>query len=458
MFEHYGNKYECIFRVFSTDDRQDVYSSTNVDIYSTYPIMSLESRVKSSQPIGYHDRRYNHLQRWRNPAIQWDSETSRYIISCGLTRSRSKGEPMILSFKDTLQDTLGWGGRSRTTLSAPKKFNMAFVLPDAQNIAVMIEKGQTYYKLMNQRTRKKNLMFALARFLYRSCYEDDPQTLIAYLIKMINLPENVSYVLENRTPFFYFDVREREKIKVRLNTKMISNTECALEISDGIWAPISIKELDVFVNYFYHEQSRAKKWANMSPKKLWIALMGEEPSTSQLLLMEEFLIQNRTQHLVEERAKQLMNGLEVKYPDRIKLLKYKHFTIMLVKGKICDWIIINSIYKTKIQKVKTFAYISGSLLPEHYSSSRTHRSQNKFYEGQLRGPICIDNIHQNSSLGDQYAARALALLNDELTVKLVNTIANYLPESVLEGESESRFPFQLQDAEDIDAQSWEVIF
>ena len=43
-----------------------------------------------------------------------------------------------------------------------------------------------------------------------------------------------------------------------------------------------------------------------------------------------------------------------------------------------------------------------------------------------RGPICIDNMSEGSSLGDQFAARAFALLNDTMTIKMVNTIKRYL--------------------------------
>ena len=42
------------------------------------------------------------------------------------------------------------------------------------------------------------------------------------------------------------------------------------------------------------------------------------------------------------------------------------------------------------------------------------------------GPICIDNMSEGSSLGDQFAARAFALLNDTMTIKMVNTIKRYL--------------------------------
>ena len=80
-----------------------------------------------------------------------------------------------------------------------------------------------------------------------------------------------------------------------------------------------------------------------------------------------------------------------------------------------------------------------------------------FMSGQLRGPICIDNIHANSSLGDQYAARALALLNDTTTIKLVNTIDKYLPRKLIENKAESRFPFELGKDTPTDVNTWRII-
>jgi hypothetical protein len=331
---------------------------------------------------------------------------------------------------------------------------MAFVLPES-GMAVMVEKGQTYYKMMNQRVRKKNLLFALSRYIYRSCFEKEAQPLLEYVIRMITMPENVTYVLENRTPFWYFNVKEREKVNCRLNTVLISNTEAAIEISDGIWAPINVADLDIMVNYFYHEHSRAKTWANTTPKKLWTKLMGEEPSEAALELMEEFLVQNRTSDMVENRAKELMNGLEVKYPDRIKILDYTNnrnkYKVMLVRGKLCDWVIINSTYKTDTQKVKTYVFISDEAQPITNPSDFDTKLL-----GRFNGPICIDNIHANSSLGDQYAARALALLNDNVTVKLVNTIGRYIPRNVMEGKVESRFSVDWEFMGDIDY-NWDTV-
>ena len=77
-------------------------------------------------------------------------------------------------------------------------------------------------------------------------------------------------------------------------------------------------------------------------------------------------------------------------------------------------------------------------------------------EPVFKGPICIDNIHSNSSLGDQFASRALALLNDKLTVKLIYTIDRYIPDSCTEEDEECRLfkttniPLAELDAESLD--------
>ena len=428
----YEYEYPLEIRIYTADDTRDKYYSTNITLYSTYPIARGRNRF----------------------------DITSQTLSIRLIKSRIKGEPMILSIKNELQKFLGWGARGHR--HAPKVFKCVFQFNDATDsqgnpAKFIIEKEQPYYHLMRNRMTKKNLMIALSRGIYRSCFEEDAMVLIDYLYKMITLPENVSYVLENRTPYWFFKLPHREKVEVRLNTKMIGPKECALEISDGVWAPIGIRDLDIFVDYFYHGHARAKKWAYKSPKKIWEILMGNPPTSSQEKLMMEFLTQNRTQELVENRAKKLMDSLTVKYPGRIKLFPYENNMVMVVRGKLADWVIIDSAYKTNIQKVKTYAFVSeeaNGMRTDEESRAWSINRRNGFYNGNMSGPICIDNIHDNSSVGDQYAARALALLNDDVTVELVYTIARYLPSAVREGKIESRF-------EDFDALDetapWSVI-
>ena len=42
------------------------------------------------------------------------------------------------------------------------------------------------------------------------------------------------------------------------------------------------------------------------------------------------------------------------------------------------------------------------------------------------GPICIDNMQSGASVGDQFASRAFACMNDEMTISMVSTIRNYI--------------------------------
>ena len=42
------------------------------------------------------------------------------------------------------------------------------------------------------------------------------------------------------------------------------------------------------------------------------------------------------------------------------------------------------------------------------------------------GPICIDNLSSGASVGDQFAARAFACMNDVMLVKLVSTVRRYI--------------------------------
>ena len=422
MFSHYGNEYSFTLKIYGASDSTSDFQTTNVVVYSTYEIETLERSV---------ERRWNphFAQGRRHGGMMIDhtrgSEGTFVNVSVqNQSGGYNKGEPLIQEMQKTLQFLFGWGGRRQTRrFHTPDEFKIALVLPDAGNMAIMIEKGKTYYKLMNQRIKKKNLMFAMSRYLYRSTTDKDGVSLLTYLMKMMVLPENVSYVLENRVPFWFFDMETRQKVHCRLNAELIGTSEVAIEVSDGIWGSLSVEDLDTMVNYFYHEHTRSKTWRNASPKRLWTMTMSEEPTGSQLDLMKEFLVQNRTKDLIENRAKELMASLEVKYPDRINIIKHDNKTIMLVAGKLGDWAITatGNGNRSATQKVQVYFYDTCTGDADVF-----------------KGPICIDNIHSNSSLGDQFASRALALLNDTLTVKLIYTIDRYIPNDCTEENDECR--------------------
>jgi len=114
---------------------------------------------------------------------------------------------------------------------------------------------------------------------------------------------------------------------------------------------------------------------------------------------------------------------------------------MYVRGRGYDWKLTNNRYKTGIQMVSTYIWqpkkdvvaefaeqnwmlgnISEVEGTKYFNITEDNKEDFKFWSG----PICIDNVANNSPLGDQFAGRALALLNDLITVKMVSTIRGYM--------------------------------
>ncbi len=150
--------------------------------------------------------------------------------------------------------------------------------------------------------------------------------------------------------------------------------------------------------------------------------MGKEPTDSQLELMRQFLRQNRQQDIVEDRAIQLLHEMVAQQPERL------HFTMdgkppqtLLIKGNGYDWKLSNTEFKSDIQMVSTYV-LQPKLETDEEGVPKTYED----CQWEWKGPICIDNMSKGSSLGDQFATRALALINDTHTIQIVNTIKRYL--------------------------------
>ena len=152
--------------------------------------------------------------------------------------------------------------------------------------------------------------------------------------------------------------------------------------------------------------------------------------------MIAFLQQNRTDELVQKRAYQLVKDMSETYKDRMKVYwENDSVKAILVRGKLADWIITDNQFKSEIQAVSTYVFDIGDGKVSSYSKGKP------FEGGFVKGPICIDNMTKHSSVGDQFAARAFALLNDKMTVSIVSTINHYLSDNHYEGQTHCRLHF-----------------
>lgn len=364
---------------------------------------------------GTNDGKQQTYSRWR-----YRSYSTNNIISP--SSYRYAHEPTITALNKWLEGKCGLNRKGITD------FNYTIYIGKEEPLMLLFNKIGTRYHLMGEMQSKETILTTISRVIFRSCFSTDNNELYKYMLYHLRLPENVSYALENRAPFHWY--KKGEKIDVRFNAKMISDDECALEISDGIWAPISIRNMNTYMNFYWKEQQRGS-WKYLSPKKLWEKLLKEKPTEQQLKLMINFLEQNRTDKMVEDRASTLLTELVEQYPNRIKVLWYEsgetnslRAKALFVKGKMADWVLTDNAYKSEIQAVSTYIY----------TTEASNTGKRKFQKGYLNGPICIDNMSKNSSIGDQFAARAFALLNDSMTVARVNTVSRYLNERHKEGQ------------------------
>jgi len=145
--------------------------------------------------------------------------------------------------------------------------------------------------------------------------------------------------------------------------------------------------------------------------------------------MIAFLLQNRTKKLVEERAQKLLTEMEAKFPTRLTTYKEQvsyqdaDATAMLVRGDLADYFILPNQGSSRGHQNVSVYVVQGRRPLERELFDENLTKDN--YE--TKGPVCIDNIHNNSSIGDQIMSRALALMNDKAAVNSIHTLKSNLP-------------------------------
>lgn len=303
--------------------------------------------------------------------------------------------------------------RRRSYRTEPNQFKGILKIKD---LPIMLSKTDIRYELNGKPHSLETICNVLARVLFKATTTDDTNVLMKALYSYLDMPEQVRYAIENKVPYHFF--HEFDKHEVRLNIQQIDNDEYALEVSDGIWGTMTTKDLVVFVNTYLHGYKRGN-WYQISPQMLYERTVGKRPSESDIKVMREFLKQNRTSEIVEKRARDLVKEMEIQYGDKIEVRwdKNEMPEKIFVRGKEYDWLLTSRGYKRNYQMVSTFIW-------QPKSAKKRNGDTEEDLIPRWQGPICIDNMNSDSSLGDQFAARVLAFINDDMTRKIVNTISN----------------------------------
>ena len=242
--------------------------------------------------------------------------------------------------------------------------------------------------------------------------------------KITSIPPDVNYAIINRAPYSFYE--KGKSIKCRLNVKQISSKEVALEISEGIWGTLTIKQFLGYLSHYLHGTNRGS-WAFTSPERLYERVMGREGRESDIKVMKSFLIQNRTRDLVNERAEVLLKETLEKHSGKIKhySVKNKATNILFVQGIENDWVIRWSpldsdregrqLVRTQYLETSTMNIAACPLTK--VKSYSIVRGEDDNWIG-----VCVDNLQTNSPQVDQAISRVLVCLNDKATKQMVSTM------------------------------------
>jgi hypothetical protein len=347
------------------------------------------------------------------------------------SRSANGKEPTIESINNNLKSTL----QLTKLVKAHPKQTLMMRIGECKYLLCFRKIGNRY-NINGDFANLDTIMKAISRTILRSAYingkgEEAQEALDDYLLRCIAVPENVSYAMENRVPYKFFERVEGkvEERSARLSLMRIAPDNYALEISSGIWGEINTKNLNTFINSYLHNK-RTGKWYMVSPAELWTRTVGEKPSGAETKIMKEFLKQNRRSDLAEQRAMQLFDDMVRKYDTITKGAFNKNgvkLLAMYVRGKYADWMIVDNQSKRGIQDVSTYVLTSKTIgeneIMQDLEQPLTNTTNKQPY---WAGPICIDNLSSGASVGDQFAARAFACMNDTMLVKLVSTVRRYI--------------------------------
>ena len=279
--------------------------------------------------------------------------------------------------------------------------------------SIVLRKDGSKWYMNGVKKNQKDVAIALAKVIAYGSQNRSRRNMVEYIERNVTYSGNILHALENRTPYWFY--QEGRKVNVKINTKLIGKEDIAFEISENVWASCNLNDANIFIDCYKNNASRSKRWANISPSNLWFNLFDTHATDSELSLMTAWLLQNRTDVIVEERAFELLQNMDATYdeislvnvkspvfqPDKLGGLSQSLDFGLCVHGKLGDWLV----------------YPNGR-------NSGTQRCSAVFYgdDGKISGPFCIDDINGKNVVGDQIATRAMLLKNDKMALQMVSTL------------------------------------
>lgn len=300
---------------------------------------------------------------------------------------------------------------------------------------------------------------------------------------MDSVPEVLAAMTNNLKFNYMLDGRWETSL---LKVSLISRKEVAIQLYEGCWMPM---KQTAFRSLFNAGVGRNNKYSTISPEELYFICTKEHLTDVQIKYMYAYLDQNTSTKLVTKRSLELLDGLPEMFPTRVKKFDFKddntrYNTVLIVKGNQLDWSVSGDVNYEKVRtgrqnvtsqaiidirnydlmitkpsddgigSIETYVIRSWRNMMTHCSAMEKNpnwrfditpkdkscgistinlrRNTGALYYCEksnqafvtLSG-ICIDQSNTDVSIGDQFASRVMAFLNDTASFDRVSTLRSY---------------------------------
>lgn len=327
-----------------------------------------------------------------------------------------------------------------------------------RNAVIIVQSFEKKMYLNGHKVTKQKLNAIIPSLLMRLPITSSQEELVKFIDTIVDTDPVITNAIVNKIEYTFFN--KGQAVTTLLNIEKTGKEHSAIELYEGVWVDFKDTQMKSFINSC---RGNKNKFLGVSPEELYYLSRKELLTNSQIQVVYAFLEQNRKSSLVQQRSMELFKDLTTRFKGRIFEKGFIANTgdnsptasttaqTMAVRGKQLDWMVVDKGYKQGRQDVSTYAIIPlrnwrvNVLSNGNYDIHRLEPESGLFNNTSLRqimiddrgveyvfvGPICIDQANMNVSLGDQFAARSMALLNDVHSFSQISTLRSmeqYKPE------------------------------
>jgi len=307
----------------------------------------------------------------------------------------------------------------------------------------VIKRNRSYF-INGDKVSYKNLCKLLTLIVLKWDKTTTSEDLDDLVVDFMETPQEITDAIVNKIKYKFLS-SEGEEIETLMDIDIIGPNTCAVQLYTDIWVELEYRQANMFIRAC---KGNSNKYSAIPFQELYYNTTGEHLTSSQVSVIEAFMIQNKSSTLVTKRSMELVEKLHKTFPN-IHKVEIKDGsqprTGLYIRGVGASWAVTHHYEEGQHvlgrQNVRTEMVnhimrpeklMSRGLKDENFDALLSNlgiRGNHALTDGKnfytMGGSICIDQTESNISLGDQIASRSLLLVNDIDNVDKVSTLRGY---------------------------------